>query len=63
MLVSNRKALNNGLKTRALEETVRDICNWFTADNKNTLKTGLPKSREEQLLLEWQSVNQVSDEG
>ncbi|OGK06239.1 MAG: hypothetical protein A2W80_00815 [Candidatus Riflebacteria bacterium GWC2_50_8] len=62
MLVSNRKALNNGLKTRTLEETVRDIYNWFTAEKKNSLKAGLAKNREEQLLLEWQSVNKVSGE-
>ncbi|MBU1106723.1 MAG: NAD-dependent epimerase/dehydratase family protein [Candidatus Riflebacteria bacterium] len=57
MLTSNTKALNNGLKTRTLEETIRDLCDWFTADNKSSLKAGLEKAREEQLLLEWESSN------
>lgn len=56
MLISNVKARNDGLKTRALAETVRDLCDWFKAENKNSLKAGLTTAREEQLLLEWSSV-------
>lgn len=57
MLTSNRKAVADGLKTRPLAETVRDICSWLVAENKSTLKTGLTEAEEAQLLREWAAVS------
>lgn len=57
MLISNQKALEIGLKTRALEETVRDTCTWLAETDKKTLNVGLSEAREKELLCEWNSAN------
>lgn len=57
MLTSNRKAVADGLKTRPLAETVRDICSWLAAEKKTTLKAGMTAAREAQLLQAWDATS------
>jgi 2'-hydroxyisoflavone reductase len=56
LLASNRKALLAGLVTRSLEQTIRETCEWFLAENKISLKAGLSKAQEESLILEWEQA-------
>jgi 2'-hydroxyisoflavone reductase len=55
-LTSVKAALATGLRTRPLEETVRDTLAWFQrlpADRQAKLRAGLDPTREAQTLRDW----------
>jgi 2'-hydroxyisoflavone reductase len=57
--VSNRRALDTGLKFRPLADTVRDALAWFAqarpADYDFTKGYGLTRDREKTLLAAWKA--------
>jgi 2'-hydroxyisoflavone reductase len=56
MAVSNRRALDSGLKIRPLEVTVRDTRDWLAnRPTDQTWKAGLARRRERELLEMWWS--------
>jgi 2'-hydroxyisoflavone reductase len=51
-----KAALAAGLRTRPLEETVRDTLTWFQtlpAERQAKLRAGLDPTREAQTLRDW----------
>jgi len=57
MLTSNEKARNSGLKTRSIEETIKDLSDWFVEVDKKTQQAGMPSEKEELLLQQWERLN------
>lgn len=54
--LDNGKAVNEGLKFRPLEETVRDTSLWDRERGGEPLKSGLTSERETALLSEWRTA-------
>ena len=59
-LTGMQASAEQGLKARALEETVRDTLAWHEtrpADRKATLKSGFSPEQEAQILADWRAKN------
>ena len=63
-LTSVKAALANGLRSRPLEETVRDTLAWFQmlpAERQAKLRAGLDPTREAQTLRDWHAEATVRE--
>jgi 2'-hydroxyisoflavone reductase len=59
-LISMKRAAKTGLRSRPLQETVRDTLAWFQtlpADRQAKLKAGLASDKEADTLREWHQAN------
>jgi 2'-hydroxyisoflavone reductase len=59
---SAARAESNGLRTRPLEESVRDIHQWFQSlpeERRNNMRAGMSLQRQSELLLAWHSAQSM----
>jgi 2'-hydroxyisoflavone reductase len=58
--VSGQKAIDTGLTTRPISETIRDTLAWWRElpeERRKTTRAGMPREREAELLAAWHEQN------